>query len=154
MNRSKHSLAQATHLDEIPPSRALRRVLDVAASGLSMVRSHRVPRRYAPVVRVGTSVMAGLVTAGYVLNDRAVGRVSATRLAGAATAGSVLTYASWGLSNSTDAVVDRRLREWGIPAPEVFAGVASFLALRGVAAVGEKSTVVPDAVMREERLGD
>ena len=124
--------------DDVPPSRALDRVLDLATAGLSAVRTHHVPAKYQPALRLGTSLATGLVAAGYVLNTRDICRTSAGTIAGLGTATAALTYATWGLSDRLDKVVDRRLRAWGIPAPEVATGLAAFIALRAFAAWEER----------------
>lgn len=124
--------------DNVPPSRALDRVLDVATAGLSAVRSHHVPAKYQPALRLGTSLATGLVAAGYALNTRDVCRISGGTIAGLGTATAALTYATWGLSDRLDKAVDRRLRAWGIPAPEVATGLAAFIALRAIAAWEER----------------
>ncbi len=124
--------------DDVPPSRALDRVLDLANAGLSAVRSHHVPAKYQTALRLGTSLATGLVAAGYVLNTRDICRTSAGTIAGLGAATAALTYATWGLSDRLDKVVDRRLRAWGIPAPEVATGLAAFIALRAFSAWEER----------------
>lgn len=124
--------------DDVPPSRALDRVLDIANAGLSAVRSHHVPAKYQPALRLGTSLATGLVAAGYVLNTRDICRTSAGTIAGLGAATAALTYATWGLSDRVDKAVDRRLRAWGIPAPEVATGLAAFIALRAFSAWEER----------------
>lgn len=124
--------------DNVPPSRALDRVLDLANAGLSAVRSHHVPAKYQPALRLGTSLATGLVAAGYVLNTRDICRTSAGTIAGLGTATAALTYATWGLSDRLDKAVDRRLRAWGIPVPEVATGLAAFIALRAFSAWEER----------------
>ena len=124
--------------DNVPPSRALDRVLDLATAGLSAVRTHHVPAKYQPALRLGTSLATGLVASGYALNTRDVCRISGGTIAGLGTATAALTYATWGLSDRLDKAVDRRLRAWGIPAPEVATGLAAFIALRAFAAWEER----------------
>ena len=124
--------------DNVPPSRALDRVLDIANAGLSAVRSHHVPAKYQTALRLGTSLATGLVAAGYVLNTRDICRTSAGTIAGLGAATAALTYATWGLSDRVDKAVDRRLRAWGIPAPEVATGLAAFIALRAFSAWEER----------------
>lgn len=124
--------------DNVPPSRALDRVLDLATAGLSAVRTHHVPAKYQPALRLGTSLATGLVVAGYALNTRDVCRTSAGTIAGLGTATAALTYATWGLSDRLDKAVDRRLRTWGIPVPEVATGLAAFIALRAFSAWEER----------------
>lgn len=124
--------------DNVPPSRALGRVLDLATAGLSAVRTHHVPAKYQPALRLGTSLATGLVAAGYALNTRDVCRISGGTIAGLGTATAALTYATWGLSDRLDKAVDRRLRAWGIPAPEVATGLAAFIALRAFATWEER----------------
>lgn len=124
--------------DNVPPSRALDRVLDIANAGLSAVRSHHVPAKYQPALRLGTSLATGLVAAGYVLNTRDICHTSAGTIAGLGAATAALTYATWGLSDRVDKAVDRRLRAWGIPAPEVATGLAAFIALRAFSAWEER----------------
>ena len=72
------------------------------------------------------------------LNTRDICRTSAGTIAGLGTATAALTYATWGLSDRLDKVVDRRLRAWGIPAPEVATGLAAFIALRAFSAWEER----------------
>lgn len=124
--------------DDVPPSRALDRVLDLANAGLSAVRTHHVPAKYQTALRIGTSLATGLVAAGYALNTRDICRTSAGTIAGLGTATAALTYATWGLFDRLDKVVDRRLRAWGIPAPEVAIGLATFIALRAFSAWEER----------------
>ena len=124
--------------DDVPPSRALGRVLDLATAGLCAVRTHHVPAKYQPALRFGASLAAGLVGAGSALNTRDVCRTSAGTIAGLGTATAALTYATWGLSDRLDKIVDRRLRAWGIPAPEVATGLAAFIALRAFSAWEER----------------
>lgn len=124
--------------DDVPPSHALCRVLDIANAGLSAVRSHHVPAKYQPALRLGTSLATGLVAAGYVLNTRDICRTSAGTIAGLGTATAALTYATWGLSDRLYKAVDGRLRAWGIPAPEVATGLAAFIALRAFSAWEER----------------
>lgn len=124
--------------DNVPPSRALGRVLDLANAGLFAVRTHHVPAKYQTALRLGTSLATGLVAAGYALNTRDICRTSAGTIAGLGTATAALTYATWGLSDRLDKAVDRRLRAWGIPAPEVATGLATFIALRAFAVWEER----------------
>ncbi|WP_293849677.1 hypothetical protein [uncultured Brevibacterium sp.] len=124
--------------DDVPPSRALGRVLDLATAGLCAVRTHHVPAKYQPALRFGASLAAGLVAAGSALNTRDICRTSAGTIAGLGTATAALTYATWELSDRLDKAVDRRLRAWGIPAPEVATGLAAFIALRAFSAWEER----------------
>ncbi|WP_347031293.1 hypothetical protein [Brevibacterium paucivorans] len=124
--------------DDVPPSRALGRVLDLATAGLCTVRTHHVPAKYQPALRFGASLAAGLVAAGSALNTRGICRTSAGTIAGLGTATAALTYATWGLSDRLYKAVDGRLRTWGIPVPEVATGLAAFIALRALAAWEER----------------